>query len=204
MPNRHHAIACRVPVLLALCLLSQPLWSMPEILIERNHSEGPDLIRARTRLPVPLERLLLFLEQPCHVRQWMPKLEEIRYLAQDQAPGQLVYIANHGNWLARGRDAVLRFTRTGKNPVQIEVRAEPNHLPHRDGFVRLPFSEAHWSLSEEQATTLLDYRQQVVLGGRVPQWLADRLSQRHVQSTLEALIEYAETIDSGDCPADSG
>ena len=170
--------------------------------ITRTDHSGADLVQAQVQLPVTPSRLLPVLEQPCHVRQWMPDLVRIQLLATDGKPGQRVYMVSRGSWLTRPRDSVSRFVRSGSNPIVITMTAEPDALPQRDQYIRIPFARARWSLLRREDTTLLQYQQQVAAGGSIPQWLADQYSVRFVRHAMEALTKYVATLSSADCPAE--
>ncbi len=182
-------------------MLLAPALTRANDSVQRQPLDGADLIVAEARLAIQADWLLSVLEQPCHVREWMPDLVEIRSLAPDPGPGQRVYMVTRGTLLSQPRDSVGRFVRDPDTPLQITMQAEPDALPPVSGRVRIPYAEARWSLFAEEATTLLHYQQRVAIGGQVPQWLADHYSQRYVARVLDSLKRYVATLSSPDCPA---
>lgn len=183
-----------------MLLLTQTL-AAANAKVERLHQDGADLIRTETRINAPRALLLTVLEQPCHVREWMPDLTEVRLLDPDAQLGQRVYMVTKGTLLSQPRDSIGRFQRSGEQPVIIAMQAEPDALPRHPDRVRIPFAEAHWSLFKQEDTTLLHYQQRVAIGGRIPQWLADEYSTRYVARVMESLTKYVATLSSPDCPA---
>ncbi len=179
---------------MTLLLASVPALASEMAEPERERLDGPDRIHAQMRLPLGAGQLLTLLETPCHVRQWMPDLEEIRILEQP-APGQtLVYMATRTPWPLAPRDAVTLFRRESEDPVTLTMEARPRAMPERSGHVRIPFTEGRWLLRPDHGHTMLGYEQRVDPGGRLPQWAADRAAVDRVATTMENLRDYVETI----------
>lgn len=159
-------------------------------------------VDARARIRAPADTVLDALEQPCHVRQWMPDLIEVRILDRPAPQVTRVYMASRTPWPFQPRDAITRFERQAGNPVLITLQGEPDALPPRDGFIRIPASSGEWRLLSEGNQTLVTYRLRVDPGGRIPQWLADSASQRRARAAMEALKNYAESPAVNHCLPD--
>ena len=180
--------------------------------VTRAQQAGPDMVHATAVLPIRTHDLLAVLEQPCHVRQWMPDLEMLTLLTQ-QGEQSLVYMRMRAPWPMRSRDAVTRFTRhqADDGTVTLTMQGDSDAIARVPGVVRMPFIAGQWRLIAEETPedtpegkplTRVDYQQRVDPGGGVPQWLADRAAVRHVGATLAALEAYVERgPDDSDCEA---
>lgn len=188
-------------------MVTHPAWAVPaterSAQVTREQHSGPDTVHATAMLPIGTTALLSVLENPCHVRRWMPDLEELEVLTQHDGHS-LVYMRTRAPWPLRPRDAVTRFTRhiTEDGIVTLTMRGESDAVAPVPGVVRMPFIDGQWQLTPAQSApasapeggtlTRVDYAQRVSPGGGVPQWLADQTAVRHVRATLAALEEYLE------------
>lgn len=172
--------------------------------VSRETRNGPDRLHARLTLPVAPATAMNILEQPCHVRRWMPGLTALEVVARP-APGKtLVYMAHAGRWPVMPRDAVTLFERPvpasdQQDTIELTMQARPEALPAQPGHVRIPFIEGRWTLRSSANGTRLDYQQRVDPGGRLPQALADRAALRHVGNTMEALKDYVANLADDTC-----
>ncbi|MFO7704629.1 MAG: START domain-containing protein [Halopseudomonas sp.] len=168
--------------------------------VERVPRQGPDEIRATVLVKAPVTRVLTLLEQPCHLRQWVPKLRSLTILARPVENQALVYMATDLGWPMLPRDSVTLFTRSEGPPVTLTMQSRPDSLPAVTGYQRIPFSEGSWTLHDEPPdTTRVDYVQRVEPGGRVSQWLSDRIGMTEVAELLQALRDYAGSSQSTTC-----
>ena len=101
--------------------------------VTRTAMPGPDQFELRAVLPVSLDALLPVLEQPCHVRQWMPGVETLTILKRPSATQTLVYMARQAPWPLSGRDAVTLFERHPGEPVVLTMQGEPEAWPRQPG-----------------------------------------------------------------------
>ncbi|WP_272963282.1 START domain-containing protein [Alcanivorax jadensis] len=171
--------------------------------VTRTAMPGPDQFELRAVLPVSLDALLPVLEQPCHVRQWMPGVETLTILKRPSATQTLVYMARQAPWPLSGRDAVTLFERHPGEPVVLTMQGEPEAWPRQPGHVRVPFTEGSWTLQTEpgNGSTRVVYRQRVNPGGGIPQWLADRFAPGHMEAALAALENYVRNPQRTNCTA---
>lgn len=185
---------------LLLCLGTSVQASGP---VTRTVMPGPDQFELQAVLPVERAALLPLLEQPCHVRQWMPAVETLTILERPSATRTLVYMARQAPWPLQGRDAVTLFERHPGNPVVLTMQGRPKAWPEQPGHVRVPFTEGSWSLQALPGTnrTRVVYRQRVNPGGGIPQWLADRLAPGQMEAALAALENYVRDPQRTDCTA---
>lgn len=168
--------------------------------VERISRPGPDEIRATVLVAAPVVRVLTLLEQPCHLLQWVPKLRSLTILARPGENQALVYMATDLGWPMHPRDSVTLFTRSAGPPVTLTMQSRPYSMPAVTGYQRIPFSEGIWTLHDEPPdTTRVDYVQRVEPGGRVSQWVSDRVGMTEVAELLQALRDYAGSSQSDTC-----
>ena len=129
--------------------------------VTRTAMPGPDQFELRAVLPVDRTVLLPLLEQPCHVRQWMPAVETLTILERPSSTQTLVHMARSAPWPLSGRDAVTLFERHPGDPVVLTMQGKPDAWPEQPGYVRVPFTEGSWSLQvqPETGSTGVVYRQ---------------------------------------------
>lgn len=190
-------------VLLVSLLASFGAWAQAAHPVTRTAMPGPDQFELRAELPVALAELLPLLEQPCHVRQWMPGVDTLTILERPSPTRTLVYMARSAPWPLSGRDAVTLFERHSGDPVVLTMKGKPDAWPEQPDHVRVPFTEGSWSLQAqpEMGRTRVVYRQRVNPGGGIPQWLADRLAPGQMEAALAALENYVRDPQRTDCPA---
>ena len=93
-------------------------------------------------------------------------------------------------WPVSNRDGVYRFTfaRDGAGgSATVRVEALPDLVPRREGLVRIPRSEGHWSVESKGEGVHLAYEIHADPGGWVPAWLANLTVVRMPFHTLENL-----------------
>ena len=157
---------------------------------------------AQVRIAASIDQVVDALERPCRVLQWMPDLETVEMLEHDASGQSLVYMRSKARWPFLPRDAVLVFSRRDDaGSILITMWALPDARPPQEGYVRIPASDAHWSLSHDNGTTLVDYRSRVEPGGQVPQWLSDRFAGRSVSRAVTALRDHVLEYKTGKVPA---
>lgn len=171
--------------------------------VERIPRQGPDEIHATVLVPAPVRQVLEVLEEPCHLRRWVPKLATLKILARPRKNQTLVYMATDPDWPMSPRDSVTLFTRHEGPPITLNMQSRANVMPEMAGYQRIPFSEGSWTLRTELSdATRVDYLQRVEPGGQMPQWLSDRVGMSHVAELLSALQNYAGDTETSNCSRD--
>tara|TARA_R110001583_G_C5658373_1_gene409405 strand:+ start:535 stop:1191 length:657 start_codon:yes stop_codon:yes gene_type:complete len=171
--------------------------------VERVSRQGPDEIHATVLIPAPVRQVLEVLEEPCHLRRWVPKLGSLKILARPRENQTLVYVATDRAWPMSPRDSVTLFTRHQGPPITLDMESRPNAVPEMAGYQRIPFSKGSWTLRTElSGATRVDYLQRVEPGGQMPQWWSDRLGITHAAEVLSALQNYAGGTDTSSCSGD--
>ena len=195
------------PVFLATLAFSLSGYAVA-VEVERIPRQGPDEIRATVLVAAPVRQVLAFLEEPCHLRQWVPDLGSLTILARPQENQTLVYLATDPAWPMSPRDSVTLFTRHEGPPITLNMQSRPNAVPEMAGYQRIPFSNGSWTLrSELSGATRVDYIQRIEPGGHMPQWLSDRTGMTRAAELLSALQNYASRTDASrtdasDCSSD--
>lgn len=171
--------------------------------VKRVPRQGPDEIHATVLVLAPVRQVLAVLEEPCHLRRWVPKLGSLKILAKPRENQTLVYMTTDPAWPMSPRDSVTLFTRHEGPPITLDMQSRPNAVPEMDGYQRIPFSEGSWTLHTElSGVTRVDYLQRVEPGGQMPQWLSDRMGTSHAAELLSALQNYADGTDTSSCNGD--
>ena len=188
----------RIFPILALLGLAGPSLAVEA---ERISREGPDEILATVTIDVSVAQVLTALEQPCHLRQWMPQLDRLEVLDTPAENQTLVYIATDIAWPFSPRDAITLFTRHDGLPIRLEMHSQPQAYPEVDGYARIPFSEGSWTLvAQEAGVTQVAYSQRVVPGGHIPQWLSDQAGVSQAKELLRALNRHVNSNTDMSCP----
>lgn len=89
------------------------------------------------------------------------------------------------------RDFVIQLT-VNQDPMTrvltINLVSIPNYIPHKKGVVRVPFSNARWTVKPLSASRLsVDYYIEIDLGGAVPPWLVNIVAPQAPYETFKAL-----------------
>lgn len=171
--------------------------------VERIPRQGPDEIHATVLIPAPISQVLAALEEPCHLRRWVPNLGSLIILARPRENQTLVYMATDLPWPMPPRDSITLFTHREGPPITLDMQSRPNAMPEVAGYQRIPFSEGSWTLRTElSGATRVDYLQRIEPGGKMPQWLSDRMGMAHAAELLNALRNYAGGTDTSSCSRD--
>jgi len=127
-------------------------------------------------------------------------VDAIRVLSHPAPNQTLVYMRQNLPWPWRARDAVSRFTvsQHDHSIVIDQVNVDGVVLPE-PGVVRIPRLHTRWQLAPAGNTTVVDYQQQIDLGGHVPQWISQRGATRLVAQSLDALQDYMSRPSADRC-----
>jgi len=190
------------PVFLAILVFGLSGYAVA-VEAERVPRQGPDEIHATVLVPAPVRQVLAVLEEPCHLRRWVPKLGSLTILARPRENQTLVYMTTDPAWPMSPRDSVTLFTRHEGPPITLDMQSRPDAVPEMAGYQRIPFSAGSWTLRTElSGATRVDYLQRVEPGGQMPQWLSDRMGMAHAAELLGAMQNYASGADTSDCSHD--
>lgn len=190
------------PVFLAILAFGLSGYAVA-VEVKRVPRQGPDEIHATVLILAPVRQVLAVLEEPCHLRRWVPKLGSLKILERPRENQTLVYMATVPAWPASPRDSVTLFTRHEGPPITLDMQSRPNAVAEMAGYQRIPFSEGSWTLRTElSGATRVDYIQRIEPGGQMPQWLSDRIGMARAAELLSAMQNYAGGTDTSNCSRD--
>jgi hypothetical protein len=121
------------------------------------------------------------------------KTEMLKRISKDE----FVYRAElETPWPVSNRDMILHVKLSpGANRGEFHFSAlgKPDYIPHREGFVRVPLSEAHWYITVVDHTTL-KVKHSILIdpGGSIPAWLMNLSLAEGPFETFKNLREYLE------------
>jgi hypothetical protein len=117
--------------------------------------------------------------------KWISKNEFI-YRAELETP-----------WPVSNRDLILHVKMSqGPNPDEYHFSAlgKPDFIPPREGFVRVPVSEAHWYIQVvDQNNIKIKHSILIDPGGSIPTWLMNLSLAEGPYETFKNLREYLKS-----------
>ncbi|WP_111672330.1 START domain-containing protein [Algoriphagus litoralis] len=121
------------------------------------------------------------------------KTELLKRISKDE----FVYRAElETPWPVSNRDLILHV-KLSPGPKQGEyyfsALGRPDFIPPREGFVRIPLSEAHWYITAvDQNTLKIKHSILIDPGGSIPAWLMNLSLAEGPYQTFKNLREYLE------------
>jgi hypothetical protein len=102
-------------------------------------------------------------------------------------------------WPVSNRDLILHVKMSpGPNPDEFHFSAigRPDFIPPRDGFVRVPLSEAHWYIKVVDQTKL-EIKHSILIdpGGYIPTWLMNLSLAEGPFETFKNLRAYLKSVE---------
>lgn len=138
-----------------------------------------------------LSEALLDLE---NFHQWQYKIGKTELLKRISAE-EFIYRAELMTpWPVSNRDMILHVKLSrGPDPHEYHFSAigKPDMIPPRDGFVRVPLSEAHWYITVVHHRKL-EIRHSILIdpGGSIPAWLMNLSLAEGPYETFKSLREF--------------
>lgn len=132
-------------------------------------------------------KVAIFLQDADSNPRWVPHSQRVRVLAHEGLDVTWVHFLSDASWPFLARDAVARFElrQAPSSVIWIRFSSEPERLPGLKDTVRLRQYSGCWMLLPVAADkTRIEYLSHIEAGGRIPDWLANRVS---VDATLQAL-----------------
>jgi hypothetical protein len=102
---------------------------------------------------------------------------------------ELIYYTEIGApVLTDNRDFVIHLTMKQdqkSKEITVDLVSMPDYLPPKKNVVRVPFSEARWTIRPIDRSTLqIDYYVEIDLGGSVPPWMVNVVAHRAPYETF--------------------
>lgn len=99
-------------------------------------------------------------------------------------------------WPVSNRDLILHVKLspgTNQGEYYFSALGRPDFIPPREGFVRIPLSEAHWFITVvDQNTLKIKHSILIDPGGSIPAWLMNLSLAEGPYQTFKNLREYLE------------
>jgi hypothetical protein len=121
------------------------------------------------------------------------KTELLKQISKDE----FVYRAElETPWPVSNRDLILHVklsTDANRGEYHFSALGKPDFIPPREGFVRIPLSEAHWYITVVDQTTLkINHTILIDPGGSIPAWLMNLSLAEGPFQTFKNLREYLD------------
>jgi len=139
-------------------------------------------------IPAPAERIVTFIRDSDHFKDWFPSTPESKLLDR-QGAVSYQYSVMDAPWPVSDRDNVLRSVLErdpASGAIQINVTAAPDFYPEQTDRVRVRKARGFWRIEPlEKNRSRVTFSMHLEPGGGVPEWLSNA---RVVESPYEALI----------------
>ncbi len=150
-------------------------------------------IRVTCTLEGTYDKLIAILTNVEHQPDWVYRAKATKLLKKNSPTDLMYYTETSMPWPMDNRDAVvhLRINRDNlPQSLSVSAKSEPNYLKTVNGLVRIPFSEANWQVTMNNANTLnVDYTLQVNPGGQLPAWLVNTFADKGPYESFKKLAE---------------
>jgi len=123
-----------------------------------------------------LSAVVALLQDVSNYSKWMYKTKEARLL-KSEGNTLIIYMVSDAPWPVSPRDNI-NFSRLVQNPetkeVLISIKALPDYLPKKQGYVRIPEAIGSWRLVPLPGGKVqVMYQMKTESGGSLPTWLAN-------------------------------
>jgi hypothetical protein len=154
-------------------------------------------IQSTFTLSVPFSALSEALFDLNNFHQWQYKIRKTEML-KPISKQEFIYRAElETPWPVSNRDLILHVKLSpGSNPNEYHFSAigRPDFIPPRDGFVRVPLSEAHWYINVVDDKHL-EIKHSILIdpGGYIPAWLMNISLAEGPFETFKNLRDYLQS-----------
>lgn len=125
---------------------------------------------------------------------WIDTCIEGRVLERLSDNQSITYSANTAPWPVSDRDAVVHnrvYQNKETHCVTISMVAKPEHIPERQGFVRIKFLEGFWQFTpDKNGAVSVHYQVHCEPGGQLPSWLVNAAVVDQPYKTLLNMQTY--------------
>jgi len=155
-----------------------------------------DAFRGVTQIRARLATVVAAVQDVEAWPEWHYRIREARAIERVSPTELLAYTVSSAPWPVSPRDSALRVT-VSQDPdtlaVRIDLRAEPDAVPRKDAYVRVPEADGHWRFTPgEDGSVDVVYELYMEPGGRIPGFLANRAAVRNPRITLQGLASRVE------------
>lgn len=170
------------------------------IVAHRSKVAGSSLyaFRGVGLIEAPIAEVLAVLDDAEHRKEWMTESVANVRVQKFDSYNEIFYSRTGAPWPLAHRDVVCRASTT-IDPAARQVRVELTSTVHPayppiKGVVRMPFLRGHWYLWPEHggAWTRAEYQIHLDLGGRLPEWIMNRVSRQIPHDTLMGMRQQSK------------
>ncbi|WDE09602.1 hypothetical protein [Thalassomonas haliotis] len=147
-------------------------------------------ISARLKVNSTLSGFLLFLQDYSNIPNWLSNAREARLLAQLSGRENIFITHFDGFWPVKAREMLIHSTYWQNPDLSVEIAAsDASHkIESSTRTIRIKIHKAHWQLLPLTDKQLeVHYNLIASPEGKLPLWLANKLSLRAMWKTLQAL-----------------
>ncbi len=148
------------------------------ITVYTHKSENSDLesFKGSITIESSLSAIVALLQDIGNYNKWMYKTKEARLLKWEENT-MYIYTVSEAPWPVSPRDNIS-FSRLVQNPdtkeVLISIKAIPDFLPKKQGYVRIPEALGSWRLVPLSGGKVqVSYQMKTDSGGSLPSWMAN-------------------------------
>ena len=158
----------------------------------REHKDGLVEIRAQMFTPTSYGAFLTLLEDSHNVPNWIDNVSHSRVINQISTTENIVYTQFTAPWPAKDRDMVT-YSKYWLDELGFTITitdAPYSTLAKQSGYIRIHSVDASWVLHKlTNGTTLIEYKAFADPGGRLPDWLINKLAKQSARTTFYNLRE---------------
>jgi START domain. len=157
---------------------------------------GPQLLKAELTVKGTPEKLIAILLDIPGQKDWVYSTKSSSLLKQ-LGPQELIYYTEKTMpWPVQNRDAVM-YLKIQQHPqtgvVTLTSKAMPNHIPAKNGLVRVPASTVSWVVKPTGNNTMhITYEVMADPGGTVPTWVINMFITKGPLETFRKMRKLLE------------
>jgi hypothetical protein len=132
-------------------------------------------IRVLCELDATKEQLISTIQDIDNYTNWVYSNKKSTILKTADPQNIIYYTQSHLPWPIKDRDLVLNLNINPSGEVlNIVVKSIPDYLPVNDKYIRVPYSQALWKVTQTAGNKLrVDYTFSVDPGGSIPSWIVN-------------------------------
>ncbi len=153
-------------------------------------------VRISTIIKTSMEKFLKVLNDVPNYSDWVFRCEKAKRLLTISDHEFYYYTTSNLPFPISDRDMVIhsrQWTDPLTKTVYSESVADPNYIPHKDDYVRVPFLKSAWVIHPmEDGTLKVNYSISTDPGGSLPAWLVNMAITQGPIKTMEQLAALVE------------
>ena len=132
-------------------------------------------LRVICELAATKAQLISTLQDIGNYTDWVYSNKKSEILKSPDPHKIIYYTESRLPWPIKDRDLIVQLDiNAGPEVLDIQAKSLPEYLPQNKKFVRVPYSLAHWKVTQGANNKLkVDYTFSVDPGGSIPSWLVN-------------------------------